>query len=352
MTSFIQLADIAAGAAVRAQPVTVWVPSEHIACHWLDVPPVAKKKWQAMIPWLAEERLLDKPENLEFVSGDKQADNKVPVLAVSKTALANWRRQLEAAKVTYTALVPDFFALPWQQGEVTLAILGERCLARTAAWQGMAGPAALILPLLQQQLASGQQRLTVYGEGDLSALAPQLLAGATRADSRQLFGSVRQPWLAIAGGDSNRTRTQSPWPLPGKIAAGLAVLAVALSAAATVLETGQIERQASHFDEQLQRGYRQYFGENYDFDMADFQRVVSARMDGGNGGDATLGQLQQLQQVLSACGDCRIGKLSASGAGVEALVSGQGAARLVASGGARVEQRNNQWAVMVGGEDE
>jgi type II secretory pathway component PulL len=254
--------------------------------------------------------------------------------------------------LNYTALVPDFFALPWQQGEVSLAILGERCLARTGAWQGMAGPAALVLPLLQQQLASGQQRLTVYGEGDFNSLAPQLLAGATRADHRQLFSSVRQPWLAIAGGDSSRDRAQTQWPLPGKIAAGLAVLAVALSAAATVLETAQIEQQASHFDEQLQRGYRQYFGENYDFDMADFQRVVSARMDGGNRGDPALGQLQQLQQILSACGDCRIDKLSASGAGVEALVSGQNAARLVASGEGRVEQRNNQWVITLGGEDE
>lgn len=365
MTITLHLSDLNAGAAVPpGETALVWVPTERVACHGLDVPPVPRKKWQAMIPWLLEERLLERVEGMDFVCGDarkngSEGSSRVPVIAVSKTVVSGWRRELVDRNIRYSALVPDFFALPWQAGELAIAISantitgtessGNRCLVRTGPWQGAAGPAELILPLVENLVATEHPVLNLYAES-ADGLPETLKSQAVLHNPGELFSTPRQPWLAIA--TSEAPVHNGSWPLPARVAAGLAILGLGLFAGSYALETRRIEAEALHFESELRRGYQQYFGTGYDFAMEDFQRVVSARL--GSGPDPALGLMSRLAAVIAGCGDCRVERLSGENGGIKALVSGAGAQqhlRAVAGGDVSMEAQGEQWLLSLGGQD-
>ena len=81
MTGFMHIHDLDSVTGPCHMDV-VWVPGEQVACHRVTVPPVAKKKWLAMVPWLVEERVLERPEDLVVAAGEKDGENTVPVAAV------------------------------------------------------------------------------------------------------------------------------------------------------------------------------------------------------------------------------------------------------------------------------
>ncbi|MGD9660831.1 MAG: type II secretion system protein GspL [Porticoccaceae bacterium] len=353
MTAYVHFSDIDQGrcSASPDQVVSVWVPSEQIACHVLEVPPVPRKKWQAMIPWLLEDRLLERPEITEFICADKQSDNLVAVIAVSKAALADWQQRLKQLGIRYSALMPDFFSLPWQKGTVTIALVGERCLVRSGQWQGAAGALDWMLPMLEQKVAADDLDIVLYSDKAREEL-PQWLQGATiRQQTEGLFASACSPCLAIASGERNRSRPK--WPLAARVAAVLALLGTVLLASGYWLESQKMAEQARYFDDQLRQGYRQYFGGAYDFPMADFQRVVSAQLDRSADTDAAIKNLLRLDQLLSRCGDCRLEKLSGDGAVVEALVSGESAGKVLASAAAgEVQASGEHWLLRLVAENQ
>ena len=111
-----------------------------------------------------------------------------------------------------------------------------------------------------------------------------------------------------------------------------------------------MQAQAEHFEAELRRAYREYFGQDYDFAPADFQRVVSARLESRGGGDPLLAQLPVLAEALRDCGDCAIEALRGSETGLAAEVSSaSGILKSAADGRHAVRQDNGRWRVEVGG---
>lgn len=330
------------------QPLGILVPTEHVTCQLVDVPPVSRKKWQSMIPWLLEERLLSAAESLMVACGDK-IDNRVPVVAANRDVVEQWQQRLKEQNIKYSCLVPDFFALPWQSGAISLAISSERWLLRYGRWQGAAGPEKLMAPLLANLIRDGGLAVTVYGQATVQEL-PAFLQGAELKPSSidGLSGKAGVDWLSFGQGESARQR--QPWPLPAKVAAGLAALSLTLLAFMNWQETRHMNIQADYFESQLRAGYSQYFGEQYDFPMADFQRVVSSRLDNGSGSGPASNAVTALATALASCPQCRIDKLSYSDHGLQALVSGEQAAQQLASiAGVAVAPQGDQWLVSLRG---
>lgn len=327
------------------QPVVVLVPTEEVACHRVEVPPVPRKKWQPMLPWLLEDRVLSSPESLVIANGEKEG-NQVPVVAVNKDTFDGWQQKLKELGVPYSGLVPDFFALPWQSGEVSLAISKGRWLLRYGQSQGAAGPQSVMAPLVQHLLSD--KVLRVYGDLPEEGL-PEFLHGAdTLSCSGGLAGKSGVDWLSFAQGRT--TKAKAPWPLPARLAAGLAALSLLLLSLVSWQESRQMQAQADYFEDQLRIGYRQYFGENYDFAMEDFQRVVSARLDSGTDVDSALGRFSVLADVLARCSGCQLENLNYSNRGVQALLSGEQVnQKLNSFAGVAMAPKGEQWLVTIDG---
>ncbi len=279
--NYIHLDDIGRSPGDTRQPCAVWVPAEAVVCHLVTVPEVPRRKWRAMVPWMLEELLLDSPERLEFVFGDRDDQGRVPVLVVSRDTLGDWRRRAVEAGGEVAQLVPDFFALPWGEGEVTVAPLGERALLRFGAREGTAGPLALIWALARNLLAEdGERRLRLLGEKE--TLPEDLPEPAVVEPAGDLFAASAPPWLGFEPERQRAARRQG-WSVPARAAAVLAGLLVVLAGSAHLVETRRMEAQAAHLEEALRGGFQRYFGADYDFPLADFQQVASRRLDGGGG---------------------------------------------------------------------
>lgn len=354
---YISLDDIGRHPGDPRQPCVVWVPAEAVGCHLVTVPEVPRRKWRAMVPWMLEERLLDSPDRLEFVFGDRDDQGRVPVLAVSRETLGDWRRRGLEAGCEVVQLVPDFFALPWREGEVTVAPLGERALLRFGAREGTAGPPELIWSLARNLLAEGgERRLRLLGErGDLPADLPE---PAAVEPAGELFAAPSPPWLGFTPHRQRASRRQG-WSPPARAAAVLAGLLVVLIGAVHLVETRRMEAQAAHLEEALRGGFQRYFGADYDFPLEDFQQVASRRLDGGGAppGSALLAaRLTRLEQVLSACGDCRVIRLEGEPDGLVATLAAASETALRRAAGseglpvelARAAEEN--WSVRIGGE--
>lgn len=292
----------------------LWVPTEAVVCHLVAVPKVPRSKWQAMIPWLLEDQLLEAPAQLAFRMGERIGDGRVPVLVTSREQLAAW--QLAGA----TELVPDFFALPWRQGECALALLGDRAVLRLGPWQGAAGPPALIWSLVENHLSRNDEQLLVFARHSQGQLPPGLAARSRVEDLAQLFDRPCTPWLGFTSATVRAT------PVGARalgLSLGLGLLALVLLMVTVKVETVRMEAQAGHLEAQLQAVYGQHFGEPYDFAMADFQSVVSRQLEGGAlSGPSPLTLLAPLASILPACTDCRIEKLSADQGGLTLEISG------------------------------
>lgn len=336
-----------------ARPMTghgnaLWVPSEAVACHLVTVPDVPRSKWQAMIPWLLEDQLLESPEALAFHFGQRDGDGRVPVLVTSRAQLTAWQQ------VGSGELVPDFFALPWRQGECALALSGGRALLRHGPWQGAAGPEELIWALLENRLGQTDERLVVYAEQGAAVLPPTLAARARVVDLALLFEHPHAPWLGMASGaDQGRS---DALPRAAWLTLSLAVLALLLVMVGIKVESGRMVAQANHLEGQLRLAYGEYFGADYDFAMADFQSVVSRQLEGGiESGESPLALVAELASVLPACGDCRIERLAVDSQALDLVLSGSAdsvaALPLVGNGWhASLTADNEHWRYQLGGD--
>jgi len=52
---------------LNATAMQLWVPTERIGFHQVDVPTAPERKWPQLIPWLLEDRILQPVEEMHFV---------------------------------------------------------------------------------------------------------------------------------------------------------------------------------------------------------------------------------------------------------------------------------------------
>lgn len=132
----------------------LWVPGERVVCHKLKLPAAARRKWSETLPWMLEDQLIDEPTNLHFSISRASADDQVAALSVPREQMDQWLSLCESGPGRVTALLPDYLALPWEEGGLSLLIVGERWLVRCGASEGYAGDAAFVQALLVAQLAN------------------------------------------------------------------------------------------------------------------------------------------------------------------------------------------------------
>ena len=116
--------------------IDLWVPSDHISVQRIQVPTAPRRKWQSLIPWIMEERILDRIEDMHFVLGQCFEDDTVEVFSVRKLDLSNWLRVAENSGVVVRKMVPDYLALPWEVGRLSVGWREGYCLVRYSASEG------------------------------------------------------------------------------------------------------------------------------------------------------------------------------------------------------------------------
>ncbi len=137
--------------------MALWVPSERVTVHRIDAPTAPQRKWSELIPWILEDRLLQPVEDMHFVIGAVTGDKKqVDVTVVSKQDMREWLRIAENASVTPTALVADYFALPVEEGRISMVWREGLFLVRDTNGGGFAAAPALAWSMVRRLIDAAE----------------------------------------------------------------------------------------------------------------------------------------------------------------------------------------------------
>lgn len=211
-----------------AAAIGVWVPSEGVAVHELERPQAPRRKWRQLLPWLMQDRLLDPPESYAFGIADTGAE-QLSVAAVANDTLNEWTLLANKLGKRFAGFIPDFMALPWMSGSVTVWTDGERCLVRNGEASGYAAAPDWVAVMLQDQPIDSVRLLGEVPKA-LEAFGP---AGVHVPD----WSATPAVAFDFGGGEAQSSGRLGV----GVIAASLAGLAVVLLGLMIHLETRALE---------------------------------------------------------------------------------------------------------------
>jgi type II secretion system protein L len=225
--------------------MTLFFPSEHVALHWLEKPSAPRRKWNELLPWLLEERLLSSVDGLLFLPLAEH-EHRVLVLVVARARLRMVLDQEGEPLSEAVALLPDYFALPWQENDISIADRGDGCwVVRYGLWEGFAAPAGLACALVQQILDEQAQaglRLWI-AEAEL----PAMLRARIATREGKLDWSNPPPLAPVLAKKANllirefapRTKPVLAqwWPTSALLLLGLALIHTTLRVEAEKLRT-------------------------------------------------------------------------------------------------------------------
>ncbi|MBI3903320.1 MAG: hypothetical protein HY306_10355 [Nitrosomonadales bacterium] len=239
------------------------------------LPPGSRRRWQAALPFVAEEYTLPDPEDNHVIPGPLLADGRIMLAVMDKPWLKRITEACRAANLSVRRMVAETF-LPALAPETWVLVWdGNSGFLRTASSSGMAldqgdthtAPLALRLSLdaaatrpqkielrFAQHVAEALRTLPQWNE-----LPVTLSAGATW-DWR--YAPIPDDALNLLWGDfAPRARIREHWP---QLRPALLILLAALGveAAGANLEWFSLASEKKMLAQDMERSFRSAFGNN------------------------------------------------------------------------------------------
>ena len=262
-----------------ALAMQLWVPTERISFHQVEIPTAPERKWPQLIPWLLEDRVLQPVEDMHFVIAGRTEDKQLQVLAVSREDMHQWQRVAENSAVAASAMVPDYLALPWEPGRLIVGWREGTILVRSGFDQGFAASPDVAWTMIDRliQVADIAPRLSI-SVPDQTLVPEHLLPSADINDASidWAFADIPATPNLMQGEFKPRSKpvSQAQW-LP---VAGLALLALVLLFANLQISNNLLNQQVQQLEQQVVSGYSKLFGSG-NIKAADARNLAEQRMN-------------------------------------------------------------------------
>jgi len=236
----------------------LWVPSERVTVHFVDIPTAPRRKWPELIPWMLEDRLLQGVDEMHFVISETTAEGQLQVFAISHKDLKEWQRVAQNAGVSAQSMLPDYLALPWEPERISVGWRDGVCLVRYGAAQGFAASPdmawIMIDNLLSQQDVPARLSISIpQVEWVPEHLREQ--ADINNAGIEWQFADLAKQFNLLTGPFKPNSGRQLSW-LPS---AGLGVLMLALSVIYMYIASSNMDAQVTALEKQLVQSYSRLF---------------------------------------------------------------------------------------------
>ena len=237
----------------------LWVPSESVSVHSIEVPTAPKRKWPELLPWMLEDRLLESVDDMHLVVAG-QAEGQLQIIAVSQRDMQEWQRIAENSGVQARSMYPDFLALPWEDGRISVGWRDGVCLVRHGAAEGFAASPdiawAMIGNLLELQDPAPRLSLSIP-DPEIVPQALRELADINDAEIDWQFVEMPLQCNLLTG--EFKSSVSSGGYLSWLPQAVLAALLLLLSAIYMQIASANMTEQISDLETQLTQGYSRLF---------------------------------------------------------------------------------------------
>ena len=307
-------------AGANSLSMALWVPSERISMHLIDVPSAPERKWSALIPWMLEDRVLQPVETMHFVINNRSGNNQLQVIAVSHEDMQQWQRVAHNAGVAVNLMVPDFLALPYESGRITIGWRKGLLLVRSGIDTGFAAKPSLGWALVDSLLAASNMspRLSISLPDE--TLVPDHLRDLADINDASIdwqFVNIPIGFNLLTGKfKSASSVTYSKGWLP---AVGLAVLAIGLLMVYLQISSNTLMINVEALEKQSLSSYNRLFRgrtpEVTQIISSAEQRLMTLRKQKAAIGAGSMAALIAIEDLMTAC-NCDLRSLSADAKGI------------------------------------
>ena len=307
-------------AGANSLAMALWVPSERISMHLIDVPSAPERKWSALIPWMLEDRVLQPVETMHFVINRHSGNNQLQVIAVSHEDMQQWQQVAHNAGVAVNLMVPDFLALPYESGRITVGWRNGLLLVRSGTDTGFAAKPNLGWALIDSLLAASNisPRLSISLPDE--TLVPDHLRDLADINDASIdwqFVDMPIGFNLLTGtfkSASSVTYSKGWLPTIGlaALAIGLLVVYLQISSNALRINVQALEKQSLSSYSRLFRGRAP---EGAQIIGSAEQRLTKLRKQKAAIGAGSMAALVAIEDLMTAC-NCDLRSLSADAQGI------------------------------------
>jgi type II secretion system protein L len=309
-------------AGTNLESKSLWVPSERIGLHSIDIPSAPERKWAELIPWILEDRVLQPVDEMHFVVAARD-DQQVHILAVSKQDMREWIRIADNAGIAAVAMAPDFMALDWEPGILSVGWREGMLLVRDGINSGFAAlPAVgwvMVDSILKSTNVVPRLSISLPDEG----LIPEHLRTEANINSSSVdwqFSEFPNVNLMTAEFKPKAARPVwfQWWPVAASTIAVLLLTVIYLQ-----LASRSFEAEVSDLQQHLLNSHSRVFGGAKPI-LAEFRSTAEARIEQLFKQQKSLqsepvAALSALDAVMNAC-QCELQAMTASKSGVKLKV--------------------------------
>ena len=309
-------------AGTNLESKSLWVPSERIGLHSIDIPSAPERKWAELIPWILEDRVLQPVEEMHFVVAARD-DQQVHILAVSQQDIREWIRIADNAGIAAVAMAPDFMALDWEPGILSVGWREGMLLVRDGINSGFAALPAVGWVMVDSILKS----TSVIPRLSISLPDEDIVPEHLRAEANINSSSVDWQFSAFPAVNlmtaEFKPKAARPvwfqwWPVAASTIAVLLLTVIYLQ-----LASRSFEAEVSDLQQHLLTSHSRVFGGAKPA-LAEFRSSAEARIEQLFKQQKSLqaepvAALSALDAVMNAC-QCELQAMTASKSGVQLKV--------------------------------
>ena len=311
-------------AGARVDSKSLWVPSERVGLHSIPIPSAPERKWAELIPWMLEDRLLQPVGEMHFVVAGRD-DQQLHILAVSQQDMREWLRIADNAGVAASAMTPDFMALTWETGVVSVGWREGMLLVRDGIYSGFAASPNVGWVMLDGILknSSVMPRLSISLPDE--DMVPEHLREAASINSSSIDWQFTSfPSLNLMSAEFKPKAASSVWfhwwPVAVSTFAVLFLAVFYLQVASRALEADVLT-----LEQQLLTSHTRVFG-GAKPSLSEFRSIAESKIDRLFKQQKSLQQeplvgIAALNSFMTAC-QCELHSMIANKSGVQLKLSG------------------------------
>ena len=311
-------------AGTNLESKSLWVPSERIGLHSIDIPSAPERKWAELIPWILEDRVLQPVEEMHFVVAARD-DQQVHILAVSQQDIREWIRIADNAGIAAVAMAPDFMALDWEPGILSVGWREGMLLVRDGINSGFAALPAVGWVMVDSILKS----TSVMPRLSISLPDEDMVPEHLRAEANINSSSVDWQFSAFPAVNlmtaEFKPKAARPvwfqwWPVAASTIAVLLLTVIYLQ-----LASRSFEAEVSDLQQHLLTSHSRVFG-GAKPSLSEFRSIAESKIDRLFKQQKSLQQeplagIAAMNPFMTAC-QCELHSMIANKSGVQLKLSG------------------------------